>query len=259
MGEETATACMLHVLATKVYFPMKQTPNGGGLSRKHVWEQCHDSLRRLGVEHIDLYQCHRYDVRTPLEETCRVMDDLVRQGKVLYWGVSEWSADQIAHAVQLCRSEGWAIPVSNQPQYSALHRVIERGVLQTSEDLGVGNVVWSPLAQGVLTGKYVSADDIPEDSRAAHENDGQFVRQWLRQETLDAVQSLLPVAEEAGLTMAQLSLAGILRQRAVSSVIVGASRPEQVDDNVKAAEVDVDPALLQRVTDVLEPVAVKKA
>jgi len=247
-----------YVLATKVYFPMKDVPNGGGLSRKHVWEQCHASLRRLGVDHVDLYQCHRYDVRTPLEETCRVMDDLVRQGKVLYWGVSEWTADQIAHAVQLCRSEGWAIPVSNQPQYSALHRVIERGVLQVSEDLGVGNVVWSPLAQGVLTGKYTSPSDIPEGTRAADPSTGQFVQRWLEQETLDAVRSLVPVAQEAGVTMAQLALAWCLRQRAVSSVIVGASRPEQVDDNVRAAEVDVPADALQQVTDVLAPVAVTR-
>lgn len=150
-----------YVLATKVFFPMKNIPNGGGLSRKHVWEQCHASLKRLDLDYIDLYQCHRYDRGTPLEETCRVMDDLIRQGKVLYWGTSEWNADQIAHAVQLCRAEGWSPPVSNQPQYSALHRVVERGVLKTSKDLGVGNVVWSPLAQGVLTGKYRPAPDCP--------------------------------------------------------------------------------------------------
>jgi len=247
------------VLGTKVFFPMKGIPNGGGLSRKHVFESCHASLRRLGMDYVDILQCHRYDRHTPLEETCRIMDDLIRQGKVLYWGTSEWNADQIAHAVQLCRAEGWAPPVSNQPQYSALYRVIERGVLQTSEDLGVGNVVWSPLAQGALTGKYVKADEVPEGSRAADPNDGQFVQRWLEQETLDAVQSLVPVAQEAGVTMAQLALAWCLRQKMVSSVIVGASRPEQVDDNVKAAEVDVPADVLQQVTDVLDPVAVKRA
>jgi voltage-dependent potassium channel beta subunit len=248
-----------YVLGTKVFFPMKDIPNGGGLSRKHVTESCDASLRRLDLDYIDVLQCHRYDRRTPLEETCRAMDDLIRQGKLLYWGVSEWNADQIAHAVQLCRAEGWAPPVSNQPQYSALHRVIERSVLRTCGDLGVGNVVWSPLAQGVLTGKYVKADDAPEGTRAATEGDSEFVKRWMQQETLDAVQSLKPVAEEAGLSMAQLALAWCLRQRMVSSVIVGASRPDQVDDNVKAAEVDVAPELLQQVTDVLEPVAVTRA
>jgi aryl-alcohol dehydrogenase-like predicted oxidoreductase len=247
-----------YVLGTKVFFPMKNIPNGGGLSRKHVTESCDASLRRLGLDHIDVLQCHRYDRGTPLEETCRAMDDLIRRGKLLYWGTSEWNADQIAHAVQLCRAEGWAPPVSNQPQYSALHRVIERSVLRTCDDLGVGNVVWSPLAQGVLTGKYVKADDAPEGTRAATEGDSEFVRRWMQQETLDAVQSLKPVAEEAGLSMAQLALAWCLRQRMVSSVIVGASRPDQVDDNVKAADVDVAPELLQQVTDVLAPVAVTR-
>lgn len=248
-----------YVLATKVFFPMKNIPNGGGLSRKHLMEACEASLRRLDLDAIDLYQCHRYDRGTPLEETCRAFDDLIRQGKIHYWGTSEWNADQIAHAVQLCRAEGWAPPVSNQPQYSALHRVIERSVLKTCDDLGVGNVVWSPLAQGVLTGKYVKADDAPEGTRAANENDAEFVKRWMQQETLDAVQSLKPVADEAGLTMAQLALAWCLRQRMVSSVIVGASRPDQVDDNVKAADVDVAPELLQQVTDVLAPVAVTRA
>ncbi|MDP9020525.1 MAG: aldo/keto reductase, partial [Actinomycetota bacterium] len=137
-----------YVLATKVYFPVGDGPNDSGLSRKHVWEQAHHSLRRLGVDYIDLYQCHRYDAETPLEETCRVMDDLVRAGEILYWGTSEWSADQLRRAVELCRSQGWSAPVSNQPQYSVLQRRIETSVLPTSEELGVGNVVWSPLAMG---------------------------------------------------------------------------------------------------------------
>ncbi|MGH7573360.1 MAG: aldo/keto reductase, partial [Gemmatimonadota bacterium] len=147
------------VLATKVYFPMGEGPNDRGLSRKHVFEQCHQSLARLGVEYIDLYQCHRYDRETSLEETCGVLNDLVRTGKVLYWGVSEWTAGQIREAVELCRSRGWSPPASNQPEYNALQRRIEEDVLPTTRDLGLGNVVWSPLAQGVLTGKYRSVDD----------------------------------------------------------------------------------------------------
>jgi aryl-alcohol dehydrogenase-like predicted oxidoreductase len=243
-----------YVLATKVYFPMGDGPNDRGLSRKHVWEQCHASLRRLGVDHIDLYQCHRYDEHTPLDETCRVMDDLVRQGKILYWGTSEWTADQIASAFHFCRSEGLETPASNQPQYSALYRRVEKRVLPVSEQLGVGNVVWSPLAQGVLTGKYTSVDDVPEDSRAAGES-GSFMRGFLRQETLDAVQELRPLAESVDASVAQLALAWCLRQPAVSSVIVGATKASHVDDNVAAADLDVPDDVLARVGEVLDPVA----
>ena len=243
-----------YVLATKVYFPMSRRPNESGLSRKHVVEQAHQSLRRLGVDYVDLYQCHRYDDETPLEETCRVMDDLIRQGKVLYWGVSEWSADQIARAVDLCRGEGLAVPVSNQPQYSALWRQIENDVLPTCADVGMGNVVWSPLAGGVLTGKYASPDDIPADSRAAG-GDKVFVDQWMRPEVLDAVQALRPVAEEIGCSLAQLALAWCLREPWVSSVIVGATKTSHVDDNVAAADLDLGDDVLDRVDELLEPVA----
>jgi voltage-dependent potassium channel beta subunit len=242
------------VLATKVFFPMGDGPNDSGLSRKHVWEQAHHSLRRLGVDHIDLLQCHRYDEHTPLEETCRAFDDLIRKGTILYWGTSEWNADQLAHAVSLCRAEGWAPPVSNQPQYSALYRRIERRVLPVSSELGLGNVVWSPLAMGVLTGKYRSPDDIPSDSRAAGDG-ASFMQNWLEQETLDAVARLAPLAEEAGCTMAQLALAWCLRQPAVSSVIVGATKTSQVDDNVAAADLDVPSDLLEQVSETLRPVA----
>jgi voltage-dependent potassium channel beta subunit len=243
-----------YVLATKVYFPMGDGPNDSGLSRKHVWEQCHASLRRLGVDHIDLYQCHRYDEATPLEETCRVMDDLIRQGKVLYWGVSEWTADQIASAHHLCRAEGLHPPASNQPQYSALYRRVEKRVLPVSEELGIGNVVWSPLAQGVLTGKYTSVADLPEDSRAAGES-GSFMRNFLQQETLDAVQELRPLADDLGASITQLALAWCLRQPAVSSVIVGATKVGHVDDNVAAADLDVPAEVLARVGEILAPVS----
>ncbi|MDQ3147352.1 MAG: aldo/keto reductase family protein [Actinomycetota bacterium] len=243
-----------YVLATKVFFPMGDGPNDRGLSRKHVWEQLHHSLHRLGVDYVDLYQCHRYDEDTPLEETCEVMNDLIRAGKVLYWGTSEWTADQIAHAVGICRAEGMHAPASNQPQYSALYRRVERRVLGVSEDLGIGNVVWSPLAQGVLTGKYFSVDDLPEDSRAAGEGRS-FMAGFLRQETLDAVQLLQPVADELGVTMSQLALAWVLRQRAVASVIVGATKVGHVDDNVAAGDLEVPPDALARVSEVLDDVA----
>ena len=244
-----------YVLATKVFFPMGDGPNDRGLSRKHVWEQASASLGRLGVDHIDLYQCHRYDESTPLEETCRVMDDLVRAGKILYWGTSEWTADQIAHATSLCRAEGWTPPASNQPQYSALYRRVERRVLPVCRDLGVGNVVWSPLAMGVLTGKYASASDLPEGSRAAGEGRG-FMEAYLRQETLDAVASLRPVADEAGCSLSQLALAWLLAQDTVASVIVGATKVGHVDDNAAAGDLDLPGEVIARVGEVLAPVAV---
>ncbi|MDQ3406267.1 MAG: aldo/keto reductase family protein [Actinomycetota bacterium] len=242
------------VLATKVFFPMGGGPNDTGLSRKHVVEQCHASLRRLGTDYVDLYQCHRYDEDTPLEETCQVMDDLVRDGKVLYWGVSEWSADQIAHAVGLCRAQGWAVPVSNQPQYSALWRQIEERVLPTCEDLGLGNVVWSPLAMGILTGKYRSTDDVPAGSRAAGD-DAKFMDRYFTQDVLDAVAEARGVADEAGCTLSQLALAWCLRQPFVSSVIVGATRTGHVDDNVTAADLDLDDDVIDAFDEILEPVA----
>ncbi len=245
-----------YVVATKVYFPVAGGPNGSGLSRKHVWEQVHHSLRRLGVDHIDLYQCHRYDPHTPLEETCRVMDDLIRSGKILYWGTSEWSADQLRAATELCRAQGWSPPASNQPQYSALQRRVEAAVLPTSEELGIGNVVWSPLAQGVLTGKYTTPDDVPAGSRAAGEG-RQFMESWLTTETLDAVAAANKVAEQLGCSLADLALAWCLRQSAVASVIVGATRPEHVDANVGAADLDIDPEVLETLTELLDPVAIR--
>jgi voltage-dependent potassium channel beta subunit len=242
------------VLATKVFHPTGDGPNDRGLSRKHIWEQARHSLQRLGTDYIDLYQCHRYDVTVPLEETCRVMADLVTRGAILYWGVSEWSADQIAHAVSICRGQGWPEPVSNQPQYSALWRRIERRVLGVSKELGLGQVVWSPLAMGVLTGKYTSLEDLPEGSRAAG-RDRRFMGDFLTEETIAAVQRLRPLAEEAGCSLAQLALAWCLREEGVSSVIVGATRPDQVDDNVAAADLDVDPAVFARMDAELRAVA----
>lgn len=241
------------VLATKVYFPMGNGPNDSGLSRKHVMEQCHASLDRLGTDYVDLYQCHRYDVGTPLEETCRAMDDLIRRGDVLYWGTSEWSADQIAHAVNLCRRAGWSEPVANQPQYSALWRRIEKRVLPTCAEYGVGSVVFSPLAQGILTAKYRSVDEVPAGTRAAGA-DAAWMRSFMKAEVLDAVGGLGEIAADAGCTVAQLALAWCLRLDAISSVIVGATKPDHVDDNVAAADVDLSPDVLEAVDSVLAPV-----
>ncbi|HJR53046.1 MAG TPA: aldo/keto reductase family protein [Gemmatimonadota bacterium] len=242
-----------YVLATKVFFPMGDGPNDKGLSRKHVFEQCHCSLRRLGVDYIDLYQCHRWDEETPVEETCGIMDDLCRQGKILYWGVSEWSAEQIREAVELCRARGWRSPSSNQPEYNALQRAIEREVAPTTRELGLGNVVWSPLAQGILTGKYRALSDLPEGSRAAGPQSG-FMRRYWRAEVLDAVGRLAPLAAKAGCSMSQLALAWCLRRPEVTSVIAGATSTRHVDENVAAADISIDPAVFEEMNRLLEPV-----
>jgi len=242
------------VLATKVYFPMGDSVNERGLSRKHVRDQLHHSLRRLRVEYIDLYQCHRYDTQTPLEETCEMMNDLVRSGKILYWGVSEWNADQLASAVTLCRARGWAVPISNQPQYSALWRRIEERVLPACEAYGIGNVVWSPLAMGILTGKYTDASRPPAGTRAASGNK-EMMEDYFTQPVLDAVAQVVPLAKRAGVSMAQLALAWCLRQPAVTSVIVGATKPEHVDDNAAAGDARIDPSIFDAMDRLLAPVA----
>jgi voltage-dependent potassium channel beta subunit len=241
------------VLATKVYFPMGEAPNERGLSRKHIRDQVHHSLRRLQVDYIDLYQCHRYDVTTPLEETCEMMNDLVRAGKILYWGTSEWNADQIASAVNLCRARGWAVPISNQPQYSALWRRIEARVLPTCEQYGLGNVVWSPLAMGILTGKYTDVSKPPAGTRAAGQN-AEMMEDYFTQPVLDAVQRLRPLANESNCTLSQLALAWCLRQPAVTSVIVGATKPDHVRDNAAAADLDIDPSVFAAMDRILGPV-----
>lgn len=230
-----------YVLATKVYFPMGDGPNDRGLSRKHIFEQCHASLKRLGTDYIDLYQCHRYDRNTPLEETVRAMGDLIRQGKILYWGVSEWSASQILDAVHLCQQMNIDPPVSNQPHYNMLGREIEKEVLPMCERVGMGNIVFSPLAQGVLTGKYLPGSPPPPDTRAADESSNMFMRWLMSEEVLTKVQKLRPIAERNGLTMAQLALAWCLRQPMVSSVIIGARKVSQIEDNVKASGVQLSP------------------
>lgn len=241
-------------LATKVYFPMGDGPNDHGLSRKHIFEQMRHSLRRLRVDYVDLYQCHRFDLQTPLEETCAAMNDLIKSGKTLYWGVSEWTADQIVAAVMLCRARGWYEPVSNQPQYNAIWRRIEDRVLPTCEEYGLGNVVWSPLAMGILTGKYTTASSPPSGTRAASANK-EMMEDYFTQPVLDAVKKLKPVADDAKLSVAQLSLAWCLRQNAVTSVIVGATKEYHVTDNVFAADVDLSGDTIAAVDRILLPVA----
>ncbi|MGY0063967.1 aldo/keto reductase family protein [Streptomyces sp. LZ34] len=242
------------VISTKVFFPTGPGPNDGGLSRKHITEAVNGSLTRLGTDYVDLYQAHRFDERTPLEETLRTFDDLVRQGKVLYIGVSEWTADQIARAVKLTGELGLERFVSNQPQYSMLWRVIEPEIVPLCEREGLSQIVWSPLAQGVLTGKYLPGRPPPAGSRATDEAGARWVKTFLRDEVLERVQQLAPIARELDLTPAQLAVAWTLQNPNVAAAIVGASRPEQVCDSAKAAGVRIDPAVMQRIDTVLGPV-----
>ena len=241
-------------LCTKVYWPTGPGRNDRGLSRKHVIESCHASLRRLQTDYVDLYQAHRYDVETPLEETLRAFDDLVRDGKVLYVGVSEWRADQVAAALTLADEMGFDRIISSQPQYSMLWRVIEAEVLPLCEREGVGQIVWSPLAGGVLTGKYAPGEPVPEGSRATDPAGSQFLRRMLTDDVLTAVAQLAPLAADAGLSLAQLSLAWVLQRPGVSAAIIGATRPEQVAENVKAVGVRLDEDLMRRIDDVLDSV-----
>lgn len=238
------------VLATKVFWPMGDGPNDRGLSRKHVIEQCNASLKRLNMDYVDIYYCHRFDKETPLEETLRALDDLVRQGKVLYVGVSEWTAEQITEAVHLADKKLLDRIVVNQPQYSMLERYIEKEVIPVSEKHGIGQVVWSPLAQGVLTGKYKKGEKAPEGSRAAQEKyNGLFG--LLTDENLDKVEQLKEVAADHNISLPTLALAWILRQPNVASALVGASRPGQVEENVKASGVKLSEETLTRIEDIL--------
>ncbi|MFD1148333.1 aldo/keto reductase family protein [Saccharothrix hoggarensis] len=239
---------------TKVFWPTGPGgPNDKGLGRKHIMESIDGSLKRLQTDYVDLYQAHRYDKSVPLEETMLAFADVVRQGKALYIGVSEWNADQIARGAALARELN--VPfISNQPQYSMLWRVIESQVVPTSEREGISQIVWSPIAQGVLTGKYLPGQPVPEGSRATDETGSKFIQRFLRDEVLEKVQRLKPLADEAGLSLAQLSVAWVLQNPNVASAIIGASRPEQVRENVKAAGVKLDEELLKKIDDVLEGV-----
>ncbi|SBT65204.1 Predicted oxidoreductase [Micromonospora sediminicola] len=239
---------------TKVYWPTGPGRNDRGLSRKHIMESIDGSLRRLQTDHVDLYQAHRYDYSTPLEETMEAFADVVRSGKAHYIGVSEWKASQLREAHALARE--LRIPlISNQPQYSMLWRVIETEVVPASEELGIGQIVWSPMAQGVLSGKYLPGQPPPAGSRATDEKSGaDFIAKWLTDDVLTRVQRLKPLAEQAGLTMPQLAIAWVLQNPNVASAIIGASRPEQVHDNVKAAGVKLDAELLKAIDEIVEPV-----
>jgi aryl-alcohol dehydrogenase-like predicted oxidoreductase len=239
------------VISSKVYWPVGPGPNDIGLSRKHVIESAHGSLRRLQTDYIDLYQAHRYDHETTLEETLRAFDDLVRQGKVLYVGVSEWRAEEIAAALRIAGEMGFDRIVSNQPEYSMLWRVIESEVIPLSEKEGLGQIVFSPVAQGVLTGKYRPGEAPPAGSRATDPAGSKFIESMLTDDLLARVQQLRPLAEEAGLTLAQLAVAWVLQNPNVSAAIIGATRPEQVRENVKASGVRLDPALMTRIDEVL--------
>ncbi|MDN5833395.1 MAG: aldo/keto reductase family protein [Brevibacterium sp.] len=238
---------------TKVYFPTgPKGHNDTGLSRKHIMESINGSLSRLGTDYVDLYQAHRYDYETPLEETMQAFADVVRAGKALYIGVSEWNADQIRAAHHLARGHGIQL-VSNQPQYNMLWRVIESEVVPASKELGVSQVVWSPIAQGVLTGKYKPGQPAPAGSRATDEKGGKdmITGRYLDDDTLNAVAELEPIAADLGLTMAQLAIAWVLANDNVATALVGASRPEQVDSNVAAAGVKLDAEVLSRIDDAL--------
>jgi aryl-alcohol dehydrogenase-like predicted oxidoreductase len=240
---------------TKVYWPTGPGKhNDHGLSRKHIMESIHGSLERLGTDYVDLYQAHRYDYETPLEETMEAFADIVHSGKAHYIGVSEWRAEEIREGHRLARE--LRIPlVSNQPQYNLLWRVIETEVVPTCEELGLGQVVFSPIAQGVLTGKYKPGEEYPAGSRATDEKGGaDMISRWLNNDVLARVQKLQPLADQAGLSLAQLSVAWVLQNSNVSAAIIGASRPEQVTENVKAAGVRLDQDLLKSIDDVLEGV-----
>jgi aryl-alcohol dehydrogenase-like predicted oxidoreductase len=243
---------------TKVYWPTgPKGPNDSGLSRKHIMESINGSLRRLQTDYVDLYQAHRFDTETPLEETMLAFADVVRAGKALYIGVSEWTADQITAGQALAGELGIHL-VSNQPQYSMLWRVIEAEVIPTSRQLGLSQVVFSPLAQGVLTGKYLPGQAPPAGSRATDEKGGaNFIARYLNDAVLTRVQALTPIAEDAGLSLAQLGVAWVLANDNVAAAIIGASRPEQVKENVAATGVRLEPELLQRIDDALGDVVVR--
>lgn len=238
-------------ICTKVFWPTGPGANDCGLSRKHIIESCEGSLRRLGVDYVDLYQAHRFDPSTPLDETLRAFDDLVAAGKVLYVGVSEWSARRLREAVEIGSELGLHKIVSNQPQYSMLWRVIESQVVPACEQFGIGQMVWSPLAQGVLTGKYLPGQAPPAHSRATSTAGAGFIRRWLRDDVLERVQLLRPIAADLDLSISQLALAWVLNRPGISAAIIGATRPEQVGENVKATGVELNPETMAAIDSAL--------
>jgi len=238
-------------ILTKVYWPVAEKgPNDVGLSRKHIFESLHGSLKRLQTDYVELYQAHRFDYETPLEETMTAFADLVRQGKVLYIGVSEWSAEQIRAGRALADQLGFQL-ISNQPQYSMLWRVIEEKVVPTSEELGLSQIVWSPMAQGVLSGKYLPGQPAPEGSRAADPNLAGIIEKFMSDEVLTKVQELKPLADEVGLDMAQFAIAWVLQNPNIAAAIVGASRPEQIASNAKAAGIKIPAEIMTKVDSIL--------
>lgn len=237
---------------TKVYWPTGRGQNNRGLSRKHLMESIDASLKRLGTDYVDLYQAHRYDNETPLEETMVAFGDIVRQGKALYIGVSEWKASEIKAAADLARE--LRIPfVSNQPQYSMLWRVIEAEVVPTSVAEGLSQIVWSPMAQGVLTGKYLPGAELPDGSRATDDQGGKdMIARWMNDTVLTKVQRLRPIADDLGITMAQLAVAWVLQNPNVASAIVGATKPEQLEDSVKGVGLVLEPAVMVAIDEALD-------
>lgn len=238
------------VLATKVYFPMGDGVNNRGLSRKHIFDSINDSLRRLKQEYVDIYYCHRFDENTPVVETIQAMQDLIHAGKIMHWGVSQWTADQIAEASSKCKANGWIPPAVNQPVYSLLNRGVEDRILPVCRHHGLGVVVFSPLAQGILTGKY-SGGTIPDGSRGAIDTLNMFMRDHLTdQELLARVDRLSEIAQATGLSTAELALSALLQNPDVDSLIIGASTPEQLQQNVKASGVTLSPAVIDEIEDV---------
>ncbi len=238
-------------ILTKVYWPVAaKGPNDTGLSRKHIMESINGSLKRLQTDYVDLYQAHRFDYETPLEETMQAFGDLVRMGKVLYVGVSEWNAQQIRDGQKLAKEMGFKL-ISNQPQYSMLWRVIEEQVIPTSEELGLSQIVWSPMAQGVLTGKYLPGQPAPEGSRAADKDLSGIIEKFMSETTLTRVQGLKPLADELGITMAQFAIAWVLQNKNVAAAIVGASKPEQITSNLAATGVVIPAEIMAKVDEVL--------
>lgn len=240
-----------YVLATKVFWPMGDGPNDRGLSRKHIVEQCNQSLRRLRTDYVDLYQCHRYDPEVPLEETVRAMEDLVSQGKVLYWGVSEWSAVQIDDAIHMTRAHGWHEPVSDQPVYNMFNRYIEDQVMPLARREGMGLIVFSPLAQGLLTGKYKAGEPAPAGSRGANPETSRMIANLATPERLQKVEALRQVAGRLGISLAQLALAWVLHHPEISSAITGATKPEQVEENVRAADITLSDEVMAEIAAIL--------
>ncbi|KQY94429.1 voltage-gated potassium channel [Paenibacillus sp. Root52] len=245
-----------YVLATKLFFPQGSGPNDRGLSRKHIVEQCEASLKRLGTDYIDLYQCHRFDSETPVDETLRALDDLQAQGKILYAGVSEWTAAQIAEASGISKRLNLRPLISNQPIYNMFERYIEReGVIEQCEQEGLGLIVFSPLAQGVLTGKYKPGQQIPEGTRAANNQTNGVINSYLREDVLQCTVQLSELANEIGATLSQFALAWILRQPVVSSSIIGSSRPAQIEENLKAVELELTPDIISETEKILSSIS----